>query len=341
MNYYKKVCVLKQVEEGFSINNRTVSGIARIEYESGVTTLFLSVINLATVSGGSYRFCACDTTLQLYSLELGFRPTSLTKVIDGLKNNLPNFEKGFACGLFFVKDSVPVLVAFSKDDCCTLSPADLKKAVAEKCFIEHKCAIAEKPMTEKISPNHTDNYFAYNDEAVATENYYDLDDGIKEKIKAIGDINSEILRNDDGFFNSRNQAEKEKGQTKGCPNENETNACYSTANEKGRYFDKVKGEIYDIFDKFCADVTLLSLFPESQWARINYADDRYYLVGLIKENGKEKYICYGVPAPFSKEPPKELKGFCTFIPESIYNLFGNGFWMMFQCADTGECVKKA
>ena len=58
-------------------------------------------------------------------------------------------------------------------------------------------------------------------------------------------------------------------------------------------------------------------------------------------NGKEKYICYGVPAPFSKEPPKELKGFCTFIPASVYDLFGNGFWMMFQCAETGECIKKA
>ncbi|MBQ8197004.1 MAG: hypothetical protein IJZ73_02980 [Clostridia bacterium] len=341
MNYYKKVCVLKQVEEGFSINNRAVSGIARIEFESGVTTLFLSVINIATASSGNYRFYACDEGLKLYSLELGFRPTSLTKVIDGLSDKTPTFEKGFACGIFFVKDSVPVLIAFAKSDSCSLSPADLKKAVAERCLIEHKSAIAEKPLVDRVSCTPKDDYSTYNDEAVATENYYDLDDGIKEKIKAIGDINSEVLRHDDGIFNSGNQAEKEEGQTESCPNENETNACYSTANEKGRYFDKVKGEIYDIFDKFCEDNTLLSLFPESQWARINYADDKYYVVGLIKENGKEKYICYGVPAPFSKEPPKELKGFCTFIPASVYDLFGNGFWMMFQCADTGECVKKA
>ena len=64
------------------------------------------------------------------------------------------------------------------------------------------------------------------------------------------------------------------------------------------------------------------------------------IVGLVKEGGKEKYICYGVPAVYSKEPPKELKGFCSFIPLSVFDMKGDGYWMMFQDAVTGECIKK-
>jgi hypothetical protein len=64
------------------------------------------------------------------------------------------------------------------------------------------------------------------------------------------------------------------------------------------------------------------------------------VVGLVLESGKEKYICYGVPCTYSKNPPKELKGFCSFIPLSIFDLTGKGYWMMFQDAITGEHVQK-
>ena len=75
--------------------------------------------------------------------------------------------------------------------------------------------------------------------------------------------------------------------------------------------------------------------------KINYSQSGYYVVGVINENKTPKYICYGVPAVYSKTPPKELDGFCTFIPLSIFSLDGDGFWMMFQDAVTGECIKKS
>ena len=80
------------------------------------------------------------------------------------------------------------------------------------------------------------------------------------------------------------------------------------------------------------------MFYDSTFVKIAYAEDKYYVVGLVKEEQKEKYICYGVPGEYSTTPPKELKGYCSFVPTSIFDMQGNGYWMMFQCAITGECL---
>ena len=99
----------------------------------------------------------------------------------------------------------------------------------------------------------------------------------------------------------------------------------------------MKDQLQNIFDKFEAYDKLNCIFPQSQWAKVNYSKDMFYVVGVIKENQTEKYICYGVPAQNSKKPPKELDGFCKFIaldncPEYI------GFWIMFQDAQNGKCI---
>ena len=46
-----------------------------------------------------------------------------------------------------------------------------------------------------------------------------------------------------------------------------------------------------------------------------------------------------MPSVYSETPPKELDGYCSFIPLSVFDMKGDGFWMMFQDAVTGECIK--
>ena len=107
---------------------------------------------------------------------------------------------------------------------------------------------------------------------------------------------------------------------------------------KHPYFRSVKAELTQIFCKFPKEEPLQTVFPQSEWARIHYSDQKYYVVGVVKEKGKEKYICYGIPATYSPEPPQELKGFCSFVPLSLFDMKGKGYWMMFQDATTGKCV---
>jgi len=124
--------------------------------------------------------------------------------------------------------------------------------------------------------------------------------------------------------------------------QDETNDCECKNNSQRdcpAFYNTVKAELNNLFEKFQAEEDLQKIFNQSRWARINYSNEKYYVVGVIKENDVEKYICYGVPAKYSLTPPKELKGYCTFIPLSIFDLSGDGFWMMFQNAITGECIK--
>ena len=313
---YKKVLIIKQLSEGFGQNGKSVSGICRAEIEGGVFTLSLSFINLCLVSSGEYFAYLLFPDKTLFPIELGNRPISITKTFDH------NFNKEFCVGLFFVKDDLPVLVGFSSTS-PTLDASLLKKSVIDKLLNVRK---------NKKSGG-------YDDEAVATENYYLLD-GFDEKTALLGGIDNEHVW---AKTNVSNQSSEEKTQEK--PNDtsiyqNETDqnkgAKYSKTNP---YYLSAKQELEGIFLKFPSEESLSKMVENSRWAKINYTHDKYYVVGVVKENDKEKYICYGVPAPYSIEPPKELKGYCSFVPLSIFDLKGKGYWMMFQDANTGECVK--
>ena len=179
----------------------------------------------------------------------------------------------------------------------------------------------------------------YDDEAVATENYFETDTDIQNKLKAIKEWDFENCSYEDELFASfSSQKEKEEQIGDNCI-EDEKDFCQSQSySQQNPYYLSVKEELQEVFSKFPPENCLKSMFPDSQWARINYAENKYYLVGLIKELNTEKYICYGVPATFSNQPPKELDGYCTFIPLSIYDMQGEGFWMMFQDAITGKCI---
>ena len=124
-------------------------------------------------------------------------------------------------------------------------------------------------------------------------------------------------------------------------NEDEEKLIQSqTYNDEHPYYQSAKDELDNLFRKFPTENSLSSVLPNSKFCRINYSADKYYVVGVVKEKNKEKYICYGVPSNYAEEPPKELKDYCCFLPKSIFNLKGDGFWMMFQDAVTGNCVKK-
>ena len=115
----------------------------------------------------------------------------------------------------------------------------------------------------------------------------------------------------------------------------------SPGNENGsaRYYDSVKGELDELFEKYPSEDNLQRAVEDSRWVKIEFAPQKYYTVGLMFEKGKPRYICYGVPAANKSEPPAALKGFCSYLPLSLFDLRGKGYWMMYQDADTGRCVE--
>lgn len=377
MDYDKKVAVLKQVNNGYALTGKEVNGIARIENENGIATLYLSVLNILAQASGEYTLFILDSNHKLFNFSLDNRPNRLV-CSAGTEINISN---GFAVTLTHISNNLPYHIASGKTNESTINLSNFYKLVADHCLenfkqkqkiaeLETKKAeeleakketelITKKAEVEKavvledlqhnaqvekvleITKDAQPTILAkvYDDEAVATENYFEADTDIQNKLKAIKEWDFENCSYEDELFTSfSSQKEKEEQIGDNCI-EDEKDFCQSQSySQQNPYYLSVKEELQEVFSKFPPENCLKSMFPDSQWARINYAENKYYLVGLIKELNTEKYICYGVPATFSNQPPKELDGYCTFIPLSIYDMQGEGFWMMFQDAITGKCI---
>ncbi|MDY2695749.1 MAG: hypothetical protein SOV27_01135 [Eubacteriales bacterium] len=106
------------------------------------------------------------------------------------------------------------------------------------------------------------------------------------------------------------------------------------------FFDGIKDQIETLFTKFPEEEILKQIIPDSKWVKIDYEDKgEYYVVGLMYEDDKIKYVCYGVPSTYSDEPPTDLKGFAQWLPIDSEKSEGFGYWLTYQDADTGENVK--
>ena len=107
------------------------------------------------------------------------------------------------------------------------------------------------------------------------------------------------------------------------------------------FIDKLKPQIDKLFETNPMEDNLQKLIPYSKWVKVEYEDDGdFYVFGLLyDEHDNVRYVCYGVPAVFEEEPPKELSGYPIWLPLDKDNMRGFGYWLTYQDATTGEPVK--
>ena len=172
----------------------------------------------------------------------------------------------------------------------------------------------------------------YDDELIAAENYYAFADA---------DLSSLRIRPSAGRADAEEppaNAEAVEGGEGGngpsFPQNTESGTGEAPAKQPPRYYAKVQGDLRALFEQYPPEEELAACIPYSRWAKIAFARGKHYAVGVISDEGRPQYICYGVPAERLSEPPKALRGFCSFMPLSVFDLHGKGYWMMFQDADT-------
>lgn len=194
----------------------------------------------------------------------------------------------------------------------------------------------------------------YDDELIAAENYYAFADA---------DLSSLRIRPSAGMADAEERPAKteagesgesvnsfsfplntESGTGEGGEGERAAERAFSEpekppAKQPPRYYAKVQGDLRALFEQYPPEEELAACIPYSRWAKISFARGKHYAVGVISDEGRPQYICYGVPAERLSEPPKALRGFCSFMPLSVFDLHGKGYWMMFQDADTGKCIQ--
>lgn len=295
--YTKNIAVIRELKNGFSADGSGLTGLIKAERYGAKLRAEASLINFAPLSEGRYVAAISDGK-HTQILDNGF--------FEGYSD--VDTSAGFAALVCFVNGSVsPIASAV----CGNFQSA----ALGIKEVIER----AEKP--EAAAPPES----AYEDEAIAGENYYEYEQAFT-----------------DGGAVRENKAQEKNGRK---PEQNEEGSAYFKGHRRADglargecFYERMKGEIENLLSTYPAEETLEKVVENSRWVKINYGGEKFYVFGLIYRKNTPQYICYGVPTKNNRRPPESLKGLASFIPASADG-GSEGFWVMYQDAATGASVR--
>lgn len=104
------------------------------------------------------------------------------------------------------------------------------------------------------------------------------------------------------------------------------------------FYEQTAAQITRLFSENPRHAELEKLLPDTKWARVDFDGKNYYAVGVV--GARPDYVGYAVPARFTSRPPEELDGYAVWVPMDPALPEGDGFWVMYQDAATGESVKR-
>ena len=348
MQYLKKMCILRQVKQGFSGDGKALSGLIKIEQYGKNVAIEVSVINFAPLLSGEYYCVVADEKHRTEILPL--RGKSIFNILSDI-----DITDGFCAVICYIKNEIiPLAYGINGNHIydwksilnATLPPTFDKKqahfAAAEsiderreegdgKMQFDESENEKENEIKNRAEPTAQTDENAYNDERVATENYYmEMEENGQELSEKISD---------NARLESTTEKQDEKTGADFASNGDADGVLHPFETETDGYYRSVKGEMDELLKNYPRDDTLLGAFSSSEWVRIQGEEGNpQYLVGLIYENEKAKYVCYALAAENKDAPPEEIKDVCTYVPLSPYDE-NRGFFIIFQSAATGECIK--
>ena len=362
MNYIKKMCILRQIKQGFSGDGKTLSGLIKIEQYGKNLAIEVSVINFAPLVSGEYYCLLSDGNGKTEMLAL--RGKSLFNILSDL-----DISTGFCGILCYVKNEVvPIAYGINGNKTydwrtilnATLPPVfpnvkgdrihgEIAGSTATKMQNEpprYEMKQNPTPQTPPNPPKPTDETEIippedtptpprellqkdYDDETVVTENYFERnDDGCDLLEKTKNDARTESTTEIEGTEKGANPAQDGDAPRVRQPFKTDPDG----------YYLSIKSEIDRLFKDYPRDKTLKGAFSCSEWVRVKgTAEEPQYLVGVLKNEGRVLYICYALRAEDRNNPPNEIKNVCTFVPIDVYD-DNRGFFVIFQSAVNGECV---
>lgn len=291
MGYTKNIAVIRGLKSGFSADGGSLSGLVKAEKYGASLKVEVSLINFAPLTEGRYVAAISDGKKVCILDGLSY---------DGISE--VDTSAGFAALICFVNGTVsPVASAI--------------------CGNFQSAAMGIREEIEKLERVKTD---AYNDEALAQENYYEYEQTDKDR----GAVREDTQKEKDGESVRKNEKDNVVR-----PKEPTAGGLAS-----GDFFGRMKDEIEKVLSSYPSERALEETVEDSRWVRINYGGDKFYVFGVIYGGGKPRYICYGVPSTDSRRPPESLSNLASYIPSSPENAEG-GYWVMYQDAATGASVK--
>ncbi len=314
MAFERRVCVLRQVRKGFSADGSALTGAVYAERLGSDLTVTPRIAALSPLRDGRYAlFVWADG--KTYCLELkGNTPIHI--------ENAPSIAAGFAALLCFVKGD-PEPVAFGR---CGAAPEKyaplLEDAPSKKRVIpipvppvQTPAPAPNVPLAPAVpvpdplpdeSPAPQDGRAAarYDDEAIAASDYF--------------------ARADDGNEKAAAAAEKATGAAAS----GDAGDLLLRPRGSLTYYYEIKEKLDKAFSEGEKDERLLAVFPRSEWVRRGGA-----LLGIVYEEGIPRWLCVAAEG----NRPAAMGEHAVFVPGSHFS-DEDGFWIVFQDADTGEYV---
>ena len=350
MNYVKKMCILRQVKQGFSADGKPLTGLVKAEQYGKNIAVEVSVINFAPLSSGEYFCLLSDGNGKTEMLAL--RGKSLFNLLTDM-----DVSDGFCAVICHVKGEViPIAYGVSGNRVydwrailnATLPPVFPKNA-SEKplpmqeekpdtpppLVLENQVPFSPPPVTDttcekKENPAIGEGNNRYDDECVAEENYYKEQENERQQLE-------ETIEN--AYTSGASEKSGEEEGANAAEDVHAPRVLHPFAVNPDGYYLAVKGEIDELFNTYPRDDTLTGAFSCSEWVRVRGEKGApQYLVGVLYEDGKASYICYALAAQDKTQPPEEIKKVCTFVPANLFN-DTQGFFVIFQSAASGECIK--
>ena len=356
MNYVKKMCILRQIKQGFSGDGKTLSGLVKIEQYGKNLAIEVSVINFAPLTTGEYYCLLSDGRGKTEMLSL--RGKSMFNILSDV-----DITGGFCAVICYVKNDV-VPIAYGINGNGSYDWKSILNAALPPVFPKRNAAFgsdaaplsgqnpvdfiaaapqefAKKPQitqndggrvatNEDNTVSHTaaEKKKPYDDESIVTENYYE-----EQKNEQIG--NSKNREN--AHLENPQQKPAEIG-TPAAEDGNAESVLHPFKTDGDGYYLSVKNELDELFHTYPKDETLSKAFSYSEWVRVKgTAKAPEYLVGVLYADGRAKYICYALAAKDKDTPPDEIKDVCTFVPISALSQ-NVGFFVIFQSANSGQCI---
>lgn len=234
------------------------------------------------------------------------------------KFKVESLPENFSCAVvnFYKADVKPILYGSTEGN--EDKEAQVGKVMAS-AFEEYHSADEVKDMLDKNSIDYTDEY--------------------KKELER--EIDKEMQKSQDNCCDCANCKYKKAFYERLECQENSIKSCnVEEKKEEKTFFDEIKGQILPLFEKNAREEFLEDIIPNSKWIKIDYEEEGdYYILGLIYEEGKIKYLVYGVPGVYQKNPPNEISGYPVWFPLDKERKESFGYWLSYQDIDTGESVK--
>lgn len=322
--YTKNVAVIKGLKDGFSADGGALSGLVRAEKYGSRLKVEISLINFAPMTEGRY-VCAITDGVNSEIIE--------NCLFEG--DSEVDTSTGFASVVCYVHGSVSMIAtaicgdfageAFALKDTIARAESVQPREELPSQIKQSSIKKEEPPEDGEVEEGYSPRYVVtdYQDEALAEVNYY------------------EFPETHEGGEPVREDTQKETRGRKSRKNENASgtvkNQAQSIRLARGNFYSRMRAEIEGLLSSYPVEENLCAAIPESSWVKINYGEGKYYVFGIIRDNDKPAYVCYGVPAKESENPPESMRGLASYLAIPSDNCAG--FWVMYQDASSGASVK--